>query len=480
MSRSSSHRYYFILLALVQSILVLLGVVYLFNWFEATEMQAIRHNSVANTQASASQLHRAIQSSRLTKDGTKNLENERLITRFRKTSSSFDPGYDCFICLVRASDGKVLSHRNGPDELNNIALGNVPFRPIQQKKISTLVDFFSTDANLDSVSGLLSIDGQQWIGSAERIQQGDAIVAVLRDESARMHQRAVVFSQKRTRTMLWALLLSFLAITVPIVGLNYNDGQLRATNTILERQATHNERELMRTRNAVIFGLAKLAESRDNDTGEHLDRIRKYVEIISSDLAIHLSDIDDEFTRNISLASSLHDIGKVGIPDSILLKPGRLTPEERSMMQIHTVIGGECLDAIHARLGNNPFMHMARQIAYYHHERWDGTGYPHQLKELDIPLVARIVAVADVYDALTSKRPYKRAMSHLESRAIIVAGSGSQFDPEVVAAFLRHEHKFEAISRGQQSVSADQATSPFVKLHQMAKAADEIESKMPN
>jgi len=263
-----------------------------------------------------------------------------------------------------------------------------------------------------------------------------------------------------------------------MLGLNHNDGQLRATNNILERQATHNERELMRTRNAVIFGLAKLAESRDNDTGEHLDRIRKYVEIISSDLANHVADLDEEFTRNISLASSLHDIGKVGIPDSILLKPGRLTPEERSMMQIHTVIGGECLDAIHARLGDNPFMHMARQIAYYHHERWDGNGYPHQLKEYDIPLVARIVAVADVYDALTSKRPYKRAMSHLESRAIIVAGSGSQFDPEVVAAFLRHEHEFEAISRHQQTASDEQATSPFVKLHQMANAVEQTKQKI--
>jgi putative two-component system response regulator len=245
----------------------------------------------------------------------------------------------------------------------------------------------------------------------------------------------------------------------------------------LERQATHNERELTRTRNAVIFGLAKLAESRDNDTGEHLDRIRKYVEIISRDLANHCNDIDEEFTRNISLASSLHDIGKVGIPDSILLKPGRLTPEERSMMQIHTLIGGECLDAIHARLGNNPFMHMARQIAYYHHERWDGEGYPHQLKEYDIPLVARIVAVADVYDALTSKRPYKRAMSHLESRAIIVSGSGSQFDPEVVAAFIRHEDEFEAISRGQQSLSDDQAKSAFAKLHGEAQAASEKEAQ---
>ena len=473
---SRSHRHYYILLALVQSLLVLAGVLHLFKWFESTEMEVMWNNSVADTQATASQIGSSFQTVRLPEEYAEKTLDERRVAAFRQASSGFKPFNNSFVCLVRGSDGKILSHRNKPDEFTNIPLESLPFRAIAHDNASTLVDIFSDDPELDAVSGLLSVDGQHWVGSARRIKRTESILVVMRNESARMHQRAVVFSQKRTRALLWALGLSFFAIMVPIIGLHHYDGQLRATNTDLERQATHNERELTRTRNAVIFGLAKLAESRDNDTGEHLDRIRKYVEIISRDLAARCEDIDAEFTRNISLASSLHDIGKVGIPDSILLKPGRLTPEERSMMQIHTVIGGECLDAIHARLGNNPFMHMARQIAYYHHERWDGNGYPHQLKEYDIPLVARIVAVADVYDALTSKRPYKRAMSHLESRAIIVSGSGSQFDPEVVAAFIRHEHEFEAISRKQQLVTDDQATSSFVKLHGMAQAASTNES----
>ncbi len=475
----SSHWHLFTLLAFAQSMLVLLGIVYLFNWFESTETEAVRYNSMESTQATVSQICSAFQSIPRDTGSSNGQDHHDSVDRFRRASSGFKPVRDSFACFVGATDGKVLYQRNQPDEVVSVPLGTIPFRPISSAgKKSSLVEFFDNHSDVNTVSGLLIIKGQYWLGSARRLKQENAIVMVLQNESARMHQRMVTFSQKRTRTLLWALLLSFIAITVPIIGLHHVDDQLRATNDNLERQATHNERELVRTRNAVIFGLAKLAESRDNDTGEHLDRIRKYVEILSCDLADRFQDIDDEFTRNISLASSLHDIGKVGIPDSILLKPGRLTPEERSVMQIHTVIGGECLDAIHARLGNNPFMHMARQIAYYHHERWDGNGYPHQLKEDNIPLVARIVAVADVYDALTSKRPYKRAMSHLESRAIVVAGSGSQFDPEVVAAFMRHEHEFEAISLGQQALTNEQATSRFVKLHQMANATETSEAKV--
>jgi HD-GYP domain-containing protein (c-di-GMP phosphodiesterase class II) len=475
--RLRPNRYSFAFLALIQSLLVLLGVVYLFNWFESTEMESIRSNTLETTEATASRIDRVFKTARETKEQTGKDGDERCVERFRAATEGFTGGQDTCVLLAKAHKGSILSHRNKPPGFDTLSLGSVPFQPISRDDANTLVNIFSSNPDLNSVSGRLLVDGQQWIGSARRLPRVECILLVLRNDSARMHQQAVVFSQKRTRALLWALGLSFLAITVPIVGLHHNVDQIRATNSNLERQATHNERELTRTRNAVIFGLAKLAESRDNDTGEHLDRIRKYVEIISRDLANHCNDIDEEFTRNISLASSLHDIGKVGIPDSILLKPGRLTPEERSMMQIHTLIGGECLDAIHARLGNNPFMHMARQIAYYHHERWDGEGYPHQLKEYDIPLVARIVAVADVYDALTSKRPYKRAMSHLESRAIIVSGSGSQFDPEVVAAFIRHEDEFEAISRGQQSLSDDQAKSAFAKLHGEAQAASEKEAQ---
>lgn len=235
-------------------------------------------------------------------------------------------------------------------------------------------------------------------------------------------------------------------------------------NLELEQQVSEKTQQLMRTQNAVIFGLAKLAENRDTDTGQHLERIRRYVTLLAEDLRCSYGFIDDEFIRSLGLASSLHDIGKVGIPDAILLKPGRLTEKERDVMQHHTVIGGECLEAIHERLGENPFMEMAKQVAYSHHERWDGEGYPHQISGEEIPLVARIVSVADVYDALTSKRPYKRAMTHEESRKILLQGRGSQFDPSVIEAFLRHEEKFLAISEQQKHVSDADCISGLQRL----------------
>lgn len=265
----------------------------------------------------------------------------------------------------------------------------------------------------------------------------------------------------RVMSFYTTLLIGFVGCNLTMaILIRYQDGVVEAKDG-LERIVTQGTKEIVKTRNAIIFGLAKLAESRDNDTGEHLDRIRTYVAILAKDLAHYDSQVDEQFIHNLELASSLHDIGKVGIPDSILLKPGRLSREEREIMEIHTIIGGECLDAVQMRLGTNDFMEMARNVAYSHHERWDGTGYPHAIAGEQIPLSARIVAVADVYDALTSKRPYKRAMSHEESRMIIVSGSGTQFDPEVVAAFLRNEDIFEAVAVEQQKVSDEAALSDF-------------------
>ena len=287
-------------------------------------------------------------------------------------------------------------------------------------------------------------------------------------------QAAATIEQAKKYRFYVILLVGLIGCSLTVaIMIRYRD-VVSEVNKDLERVKTQSSRELIKTKNAVIFGLAKLAESRDNDTGEHLDRIKKYVSLLARDLATVNPEIDDKFIHNLELASSLHDIGKVGIPDSILLKPGKLTALEREIMEEHAIIGGNCLDAIQIRLGDNEFMEMAKNVAYSHHERWDGTGYPHGTMAEDVPLEARIVAVADVYDALTSKRPYKRAMSHLESRAIIVSGSGSQFDPEVVAAFLRNEDAFKAVSIRQQFVNDEDATSEFQKRSELVAAANKV------
>jgi response regulator RpfG family c-di-GMP phosphodiesterase len=200
-------------------------------------------------------------------------------------------------------------------------------------------------------------------------------------------------------------------------------------------------------RDAVIFALAKLAESRDDDTGKHLERICRFVEVIATELAKTHPEIDGTWIRTVVITAALHDIGKVGIPDSVLCKPGRLTDQERKVIQKHTMIGGDTLLAIKQRWEEDTFLVTATEIAFAHHERWDGTGYPFGLAKEDIALAARIVAVADVYDALTSKRVYKPALTHEEASRIITEGAGSHFDPVVVEAFSATEAQIRDVAR---------------------------------
>lgn len=206
----------------------------------------------------------------------------------------------------------------------------------------------------------------------------------------------------------------------------------------------------LETRDVAIFALAKLAESRDADTGAHVERVQHYCRALAQQLATSekfQKVIDGEFIRLIFQTSPLHDIGKVGIPDAVLLKPGRLDPQEFETMKTHASIGADTLNAALQRFPGVSFLEMARDITWTHHERFDGTGYPRGLKGLDIPLCGRIIALADVYDALTSKRVYKKAFTHEAAKSIICEGSGTHFDPDVVAAFMNREEQFLQIRR---------------------------------
>ncbi len=200
----------------------------------------------------------------------------------------------------------------------------------------------------------------------------------------------------------------------------------------------------LQSRDVTIFSLAKLAESRDTDTGAHLERMREYSRIIAAELATtdeYQDELDGDAIELIYLTSPLHDIGKVGIPDHVLLKQGPLTYEEFEVMKQHSVIGGQTLDAAMQAYPEAEFLQMARDIAWTHHEKFDGTGYPRGLAGQEIPLCGRIVAVADVYDALTSKRVYKLPYTHEVARSHIIEDQGTHFDPDVVDAFLRCEQE---------------------------------------
>ncbi|MFQ2027744.1 HD domain-containing phosphohydrolase [Aeromonas veronii] len=207
--------------------------------------------------------------------------------------------------------------------------------------------------------------------------------------------------------------------------------------------------ELNLTRDVAILGLASLAETRDNETGAHIIRTQHYVKTLAQYLSRSDWDrypLDDATIDLLFKSAPLHDVGKVGIPDAILLKPGKLTDEEFAIMKRHPQIGADALASAEAQLGSNSFLRLAREISLTHHEKWDGSGYPAGLAGEDIPLSGRLMAVADVYDALISKRVYKPAFSHEEAKEIIVKGSRSHFDPGIVAAFLACEAQFREIA----------------------------------
>lgn len=207
--------------------------------------------------------------------------------------------------------------------------------------------------------------------------------------------------------------------------------------------------EIQRTQDVAILSLATLAETRDNETGAHILRTQRYVRILAEQLQSdkRFSDLLPPAKIDLLFKSApLHDIGKVGIPDAILLKPGKLTTEEFEIMKTHAALGSESLRVAEKELGSSSFLHFAREIAESHHEKWDGSGYPKGLKGEEIPLSGRLMALADVYDALISERVYKSSFSHEKASRIILEGRGTHFDPVVVDAFVARENQFMQIA----------------------------------
>ena len=225
---------------------------------------------------------------------------------------------------------------------------------------------------------------------------------------------------------------------------------LRDKNDFLEQEVARRTEEVMAIQDVTILAMASLAETRDSDTGNHIRRTQFYVKV----LAEHIKEnprfsgfLTDHNIRMLFKSAPLHDIGKVGIPDRILLKPGKFTPDEFEIMKSHTTLGRDAIAHAEQSLGTKvEFLHMAKEIALYHQEKWDGSGYPEGLSGDAIPISARLMAVADVYDALISRRVYKEGMPHDKAVEIIVQGSGSHFDPDMVDGFVAIQERFRAIA----------------------------------
>ncbi len=225
---------------------------------------------------------------------------------------------------------------------------------------------------------------------------------------------------------------------------------LQDQNHALEAEVARRLRENELIQAVSIRALAHLAETRDNETGNHIERTQSYVRLLATHLAKlprFSGTLTSQYIETLARSAPLHDIGKVGIPDSILLKPGKLTPEEREIMKTHTLLGSDAIALAEKDINSSvDFLRHAKEIVRWHHERWDGKGYPDGLSGEEIPVSARIMALADVFDALISKRVYKEAYPFSEVRKIIASERGRQFDPEIIDVFLAHCAEFEAIA----------------------------------
>lgn len=240
---------------------------------------------------------------------------------------------------------------------------------------------------------------------------------------------------------------------------------LRDHNDYLEQEVQRRTREVIAIQDVAIQAMASLAETRDNETGNHIRRTQHYIKVLAEHLREHprFRDFLSADTINLLFKSApLHDIGKIGIPDHILLKPGRYTEAEFEVMKTHTTLGRDAIQHAEDQLGiRAEFLSLAKEIAYSHQEKWDGSGYPQGLVADAIPISARLMAVADVYDALISRRVYKPGMPHAQAVEIIRQGRGTHFDPDICDAFLACVEQFRAIAEhfadSDQDMAAKQA-----------------------
>lgn len=429
------------------------GVVWATGWLWRAFEMVVHEHVTAKGEALAHEL--ALKASALNvrnaEPGTTDWE------RLQQFCESLVVPHEGFVCILRADNGAMLCHPNLQEDPGLLRL--FPGHALLMTEagaapITQLVEE-SSQENFPIVSGKVELDGDLHAFSGYKLPNLNAILAVYQsDRAIDMFIASTIRPVMQVGYALTAFIVGATGI-ITVFLINRYEASLIEANARLEQQVTERTRSLVRTRNAVIFGLAKLAESRDSDTGEHLERIRSYVTILATEMAKTNPDIDHHYVADLAIASSLHDIGKVGIPDAVLLKPGALTPTERQAMEMHTILGSECLAAIQKQLEEDDFLEIAQEIAASHHEQWDGGGYPLGLQGKQIPLGARIVALADVYDALTTSRPYKGPIPHHEAREWIASRYASHFDPAVVEAFVAREEDFVKVNLSYQNATKE-------------------------
>jgi len=306
-----------------------------------------------------------------------------------------------------------------------------------------LPDLILLDVNMPDVGGY---EGIKLLKADERTSRIPVIfLTALNDEKTELEGLTLGAVDYITKPFSVPLLLKRIEIHLLIESQNR---ELVFFNNNLQQMVNEKTETVVKLKNAIISTMAEIVEYRDEITGNHIIRTQKYVKIIldalknSGHYAKELSVLDAELVMQ---SSQLHDVGKIAISDIILKKPGRLSPEEFDEIKTHTVFGEKIISALKEKAMDDDFLEYARIIALYHHEKWDGSGYPYGLSGTDIPLIGRVMAIADVYDALVGVRPYKKALTHDEARKIVCDGKGSHFDPVLSDVFNNTHKMFETV-----------------------------------
>ena len=293
-----------------------------------------------------------------------------------------------FLCFMRQDNGAMLCHPKLWQDPGLLRLFPGRGLLINDAGVTPIVEVTRSgvDDQPGAVTGKVDLDGDVYVFTGFAFSDSNLTLGVYQSDMA---IDLFIASTIRPVMQVGYVLVAFVVGGTSIVTMfliNRYENGLKEVNSHLETQVQDRTRALLKTRNAVTVGLARLAESRDKDTGEHLERLRFYVTVLASELAKTNPEIDHHFVADLSVAATLHDIGKVGIPDEVLLKKGELTPTERQAMEMHTILGSECLSVVRRQLGDDDFLEMSQQIAASHHERWDGCGYPEGLRGKEIPL----------------------------------------------------------------------------------------------
>lgn len=374
-----------------------------------------------------------------------------------------------FACILD-SDGHVMCHpemRSDPG-LRSVSLAAERLTPVEGGAGIALSELSGGGVQRGTID--LPFDGKHYIATYRDPQSGVQLL-VHQPVSGLTAAGRQVTSALLARMLAVGGLLITSTFLLGVLLLRAHDRSLVRWNERLEERVERRTSELTRSHRAILIGLAKLSEYRDNETGLHVERMCAYSGALARELSRRGADLDAQWVQDLELAASLHDIGKVSIPDAILLKPGRLTPDEFAIMKGHAEAGEATLRAVRDELDDTRLLDLAMEIAGGHHERWDGTGYPRGLRGEAIPLSARIVAVADVFDALMSKRVYKPAMPLEDVERIIEQGSGTHFDPDVVTAFFAASDELLSIRRRLMDLDEPMSLAP----HRGVRGANEDE-----